>query len=498
MIPAWAMGLRPYVQESPSPEEEAHQNASLSEQKRHNLAEESSQQGNLAETSRYHTGELGFREEEVQGKNRYYRDLLQDKYSGEDKEARTEAFKLRQDFRTAAKQNDLSAMRGIAAQLHLNGVSVEEQPSSLTEEASAPAPAEEGPPAQPKKTSNFSAKENAELDEVGNRALASQGYVPPGYLKGAPGLKAPTADTSSVQPSMPGSGLPPTPKPQESGGKFVFKDRAGNVVDEYDHPAELAREKTQVAAVFDGLEKAATRPEEQAAASQARAAALGALSSMSAKDAIAAGQKYYETIIGSFKKSGPGAGAGAAGPHGPTKMELQLGSHSDALTDKAVDEGTKVFDPKLGHKTLGDMENAMAGISSGDGVRQRAALDGFIKSMVGSRVSNFQYYQLIGGDGLLSVLEQALNKLANGGQLDPETIASVKSSIAQSADNIRKRIHEAGEAAYQYRVTAASPEKDDVKKSQAERARKLLIGGQTPESKAPEVTDEDAKKAMGF
>lgn len=431
--------------------EEAHQNEQDALKEQHQLS-----------TDRYYNSLTAYHQDEL-------------KQKGVDAQAKLEQGNLKQalglleEHRKAIATGNLEGAKSIRAQLPALGFSVSESASGLPD---ANAPATPAPSLTPPPPGAWSTLQNGQ-DEPHAPGYNEGGPTPGGspFLKNymaSPGASAasaaPAAASSSTAltdlgigkdiPGEPPASLtllpspddikPPAPAaPPQGKGKFTVRDKAGNVVSEYDQPLEQAKTQNQVDQIISPYTEGGT-PQSNQVWGQIRksAMALAMTNGVTAKEAVEIASKNAGVELSQFKRQGVGGGGGGEGVDEKHAFKVQA-----ALTSTMKDEDTrnKWSTIKTDHSLL---EKAKALLAMPNGPSQTLAAIDLMRMMNGRGGNQAEFTALKGGPWMR--FESFMNGVKDENSPMPEALVrdlggaveGAEKTLAEHEDQVRQEAND--------------------------------------------------------
>jgi hypothetical protein len=413
----------------------------------------------------------------IEGTNRYY-DMQADTHRmlAEDrKDARREKEQgildkrmdfLRDAYRRAKtpgeKASVLDQIRSHAASM---GMSFEELPS----EASAPAP-------------DVAATGSAE----GKPGFTPFG--PPGFKTPKPNKKfagqlgaymaSPESGASSQGPDvasaeqtvspfpwdavgLPGPAPEAKPKAPAGTGRFVLKDKAGNVQQIWDEGANTSENRKAIIAMMQT--RPGDSPEEKAAAERAIQRGTEALSLVGPEKAAQLADADYQREMAGYKKQPTQAQKGSGGPGGPTKAEFKVATIEGEERNRIIARVGRDYNAKAADETESFANMAMQKMRLATGTGDYAAFADWLKSESGKVVTDREREAFLSAAGGFTGLQNRIGRWTNNGRFDPKYMSEVQGLMEAIKNEIRaKRDRAASLARGEAERSGLSPESVDV------------------------------------
>lgn len=330
-----------------------------------------------------------------------------------------------------------------------------------------------------------------DLDEPGApgvRMMSEQQIGPPDRSQApATGL---TFDPVTHEPVVSRETSPAADEEKPGGGRFVFTDRNGKVVYEYDRPQIQSEQKKAVREGMQSILESANTPEEKRAAQ----AALGLATSMAGsgftvKDATTLGIKQYMGAVG---EAGKGDRAQIVATGRAQAQDLLVQKATEADFNKATQQTAKDYGLSKLTEAETDVKGALSALDANNGLGDMGALKKYIRSM-DNRITDTDYRVAANSSGILNRIIGLPDKWFEG-QLDPETRKNLRSILEKSAQDIQKRRQEAAEVAAR-RISEAPPYSDpSVIQKNADRARQYFLG--SPAQGGSDMSNDDLMRLV--
>ncbi len=427
---------------------------------------------------------LGIQQQEVSGRNKYYDDQIRAR--AEESGARSQMAKdkrlseLTDALRKAAHAGDWATVDLIRQQMGAMGHASEVTPSAappvenpdLSIKASemglppdllkAPTPSEKVKPTKP-------------LDEGFKKQLAAS-------VAGTPDV--PTEGAAPMPWEMLGlPGAPPPAAPKAREGKITVRAPDGTPTVVIDAPMEKQQRERMVSEALEPFIADASNPEEKAAATMARKAAVAAskIEGVTPEKAAEIGRTAYEKEMNRFfqerRPGAPGTGGGGGGELGMSKQEQTRKGMVFQHTLAAMRE-TRAEEVLAEAKKIEGRANKIEELlSSKDPFQNRMAMMEELHGLIGGNQTKTELDTALNGAGKIPRLQMQVNAWTSGGAM-PDEIRRGFAEVSAAAKKIaRERIDRAGDSVAQFIRDVPGIMTPEEREQAAEAARNHVRGG---------------------
>jgi hypothetical protein len=280
-----------------------------------------------------------------------------------------------------------------------------------------------------------------------------------------------------------------TETPQPGGGRFVFRDKSGKVVYEYDRPAIQAEQQRAVDAGLRPLFETARTPEEKQAAEAARGFAKGLVGQgFTVREVTQEALRQYRSSIGE-------AGKTERSEIGVRGQEKRLDSVEARTLQKDADAAIRDTSKEYGLPAMNtaelDVRQGLAALDANHGTGDTVALRRMIKSMERGATTDRDYSSAANSSGYLNALFNLPDKFFEG-TMPPELKKNIRDLLERSQQEIARRRSEAADRAVRRIQEGSRYAPQTERDAYAERARNVFLGA--PAGAGP--SDEDLEGAF--
>lgn len=347
-------------------------------------------------------------------------------------------------------------------------------------------------PAGGEQLNDFRADPTARTGTPVDAASLSQDELPLALRQGGPKWNP---ETRSFDGSPPTGPTPPNtgaaPDATKGSGRYILKDKSGNVIDIWDSKAEEQQTRNQVMGFMAPLIGHAKTPQQKANAQEAADIAASAVETYGPQKAAEIGAANYFKLekddqenarVGQGqqridnKKGGKG---GVAAPGIKSKEEMALDKEANDYVDKTIKTVNLGYDAKDSRKAMQVSAAAVAklddALKNPSGMMQLAALKDYMLSVSGKVVTDREMDQFLGSEGVWNEVKSKVAKYTDSGQMPPEFAQKLRSMLLQAASQRASQLKSAGDTVTQ-QILLAEGYTPEMKQRMAAKARGYFTG----------------------
>lgn len=407
-------------------------------------------------------------QQHIEGTNRYY-DMQAETHRMGVEDAKTARGEKRLAMLRDAlrKAKTVLEKRNILEQMaQETGGSIEEVPREgdaatipqVGSEQPAEAPATPGPkgkgakaPKVPPWLSQFmttaAAGQSAPGAEAGSDVAAPpEASAPSGSVSPFPwaqfGIEAPPPTPEQLRAANASPGAAPK-SPAAKTGRFVLKDKDGNIVDIFDESQETKDRQARMLAVMRPYIKDPENPQSQAAAQRAASAAAELTSVMPEDQAAKAGLEQYNKEMGGFKKQAL-PGKGGSGTGAPSLKERKFETETE---NQIINRVGSHYNAKAADETGQFARMALSKMDLATGTGDFSAFADWLKSESGKVVTDREREQFMSSAGGFTGLQNKINRWTNNGRFDPKYMGEVRQMMETILHSIEEKRQRAADIA---------------------------------------------------
>lgn len=296
-----------------------------------------------------------------------------------------------------------------------------------------------------------------------------------------------------------GLGAPPE-KPTATpgrGGRFIVRDKQGNLVQSFDQGMETQRQAQAILQMMAPRIGDTSTPEKQKAADKAAKAGVAALEVLPVDKAVQLATDAYFKEMGTYKDQKLPSTLGSGGGGVVSKEErMRMGAFSDDVKD-IINQVKNEYNTAATEKASAIGERGLSMLEGDSGFMDAQALGQLMKEMSGLTVSDRERAFIEGSEGKIAEYQRELNKWIGSGRLPPELQKGLRDTFARAIQVHRNVLEKGGNQAYeqvQRRILTASPEE---RERVADAARGFFTGSYQLEREAPKGAPKAGPRPSG-
>lgn len=274
---------------------------------------------------------------------------------------------------------------------------------------------------------------------------------------------------------------PDNASPGKGSGRYLLKDKSGNVVDIWDQGAEDKQDRDMVAGYMKPLIGHAKDPSSKAHAEEALDVAMSGVQLYGPQEAAKLGAAEFHRLekegndaarVGQGQQRidmKKGRGGGGGGVPGVSKLSIKLDDQANALVEKVKADVSRDFKVPAERNAMNVAQGAVAklddAIKNPSGMMQLAALKDYFLVVSGKTVTDDEMDKFLNSTGAWNSIKMKLARYTDEGQMPPDFARQLKGMLlkwsANSAKNMKRAGQTAADAIRGMRFSGATPEQMD-------------------------------------